>query len=125
MKKRETYAILLLSALYLMLHYLQNHGIGPEWIRFYGKDLILVPLLILGISSATALFQMPVRIRFNELVLTTLVCIITFEFMFPRFGMAFERDMVDILCYIAGALNFYFLFLWKGDKHKNQLTNGT
>lgn len=125
MNKKEAQTIFIFTTFYLVLHYLQNHGNGPEIIRFYGKDLILVPLLILGISSATTLFQVPAKIRFKELVLTIIVCITAFEFLFPRFGMAFERDLGDILCYISGGLFYYFVFLRTADKHSNQLSTGT
>jgi len=125
MNKIEAHTIFVFTAFYLVLHYLQNHGLGPEIIRFYGKDLILVPLLILGINSAATFFHVPTKIRFKEVVLTIIVCIIAFEFLFPRFGMAFERDPVDILCYTLGGVFYYFLFLRKADKHKNQLTTGT
>ena len=125
MNKKKAYKLFTLTAIYLVLHYLQTHGLGPEILRFYGKDLILIPILILGISSTTILFNIPVRIRFKELILTILVCIISFEFIFPRYGMAFERDLADILCYISGGLFYYIFFLRSVEKHKNQLHTGT
>ncbi|NEN22502.1 hypothetical protein G3O08_03165 [Cryomorpha ignava] len=125
MNKKEAYTLFLLAAIYLVVHYMQAHGRGPVLLRFYGKDLTLIPFLILGISSASALFNISVKIRFKELILTVIVCIVGFEFIFPRFGMAFERDMADMLCYIAGGLFYYIVFLRSAEKHKIQVDTGT
>ena len=125
MNKKKAYTLLTLAAIYLVLHFIQNHGLGPEILRFHGKDLILIPILILGISSTTILFEIPVTIRINELILTIVVSIISFEFIFPRFGMAFERDSADILCYISGGLFYYIVFMRTSENHKNQIHTGT
>lgn len=125
MNSIKGHTLFILAAIYLVLHYMQAHGIGPELIRFYGKDLIFIPILILGISSTMTVFKMNSKIRIKELILTILVCIVSFEFVFPTFGMAFERDLADISCYIIGGLFYYILFLRSSDNHKNQLHTGT
>lgn len=123
MNKKEAQTLFILAAIYLVLHYLQRHGLGPEFLRYYGKDLILVPILILGISSSITLLGKPAIIDLKELIITIVVCIIAFEFIFPAFGMAFERDWADILSYLAGGIFYYFVFL--KDKCKNQPDTGT
>lgn len=95
---------------------MQSYGVGSETIRFYGKDIILIPFLILGINAANEILKLNLRISYKELIITTVYCIIAFEGVFPYYGMAFEADTMDILCYIFGALLSYFAFFKSNDK---------
>jgi len=89
---------------------MQAYGIGSQAIRFYGKDIILIPFLILGINAANEILKLNLRISHKELIITTVYCIVAFEYVFPYYGMAFEADAMDILCYIVGANLSYFAF---------------
>lgn len=110
MNRKADISLFFLSGFYLLLHLLQSYGIGPELIRFYGKDIILIPFLILGINAANEILKLKLKISPKELIITTVYCIVAFEFVFPNYGMAFEADSVDILCYIFGAILSYFVF---------------
>lgn len=111
MENKRNITLFLLVAAYLFLHYIQSHNVGPEILRFYGKDIILIPFLILGINASNDILKLNLVISLKELITTTLYCIIAFEIVFPTFGMAFEADIIDVACYIFGAILFYFAFL--------------
>ena len=92
---------------------MQFHSLGPEALRFYGKDFILIPFLMLGINVAMISLGIDAKVGIKELILTILTCSIAFEFIFPKFGMAFEPDVVDVFCYFFGGSIYYILFLRK------------
>lgn len=109
--RKKSYTFCVLACVYFVLHFLQNHGLGPEVLRFYGKDIILVPFLMLGINATMLSLDIKTRVGIKELILTILTCTIAFEFVFPKFGMAFEPDVLDVFCYIFGGSIYYILFL--------------
>lgn len=118
MNRRKSYLFFVLAFLYFVLHFFQHHNIGPWYIRFYAKDILLVPFLMLGIKTTTQVLGISVRVGVKELVATTLTCIFAFELIFPRLGMAFAPDFIDIICYIIGAVLYFILFLQKNRKKK-------
>lgn len=118
--KKMSYSFLALAGVYFAVHYLQFHGLGPELVRFYAKDIILVPFLMLGINATTLALGLATRIGIKELTLTILTCSIAFEVIFPKFGMAFEPDIVDVLCYIFGGSLYYIYILRTTKRHETQ-----
>jgi len=125
LQKSKAYTTLILTAFYFVLHYLQAHSVGPEFIRYHGKDLILVPLLILGIKTASAILGIPIQIRIKELIATILVCTFAFEIFFPKLGMAFAFDLVDVSFYFIGGIFYFITFLSKKEKLKYSRYDGT
>src|SRR5690554_5690772 len=120
LNKKKSYTFFILVTVYFIIHYIQFHGFGPEVVRFYAKDIILVPFLMLGINATTTTLGKQIRIGLKELILTVLICTLAFELIFPRFGMAFAFDLSDIICYVIGASLYYFLFLHKSKTDENQ-----
>lgn len=118
MNRKKSYTFLVLAGVYFVLHYLQHYGLGSEILRFYAKDIILVPFLILGINATMLSLGIETRIGFKELILTILTCTLAFEVVFPSFGMAFAPDIVDVICYIFGGGLYYILFLRKNAVRK-------
>lgn len=120
MTKRESHIFFLLVVLYLSVHFCQHHDLGPALMRFYAKDLLLVPFLILGIKATGDSLGFKIRIGLKELILTILVCSLAFEWIFPSFGMAFATDFVDIICYLIGGILYFVLFLRKKINKKSE-----
>ena len=75
---------------------------------------------MLGINATMVSLGIETRIGIKELILTILTCTIAFEFIFPRFGMAFAPDLLDVICYIFGGSLYYILFLRKSNMCENQ-----
>jgi len=117
---KKSYTFLILAGGYFILHYLQYNGLGPEVLRFYAKDIILIPFLMLGINATMTYMGISPKIGIRELILTILTCSIAFELIFPKFGMAFESDIVDIFCYIFGGSLYYVFFLRKNNIRESQ-----
>ena len=120
MNKKKSYTFLLLAAAYFVLHYMQHHTVGPESFRFYAKDIILVPFLMLGINATMESLGIKARVGIKELILTIITCTIAFEFIFPALGMAFAPDIIDVICYIFGGSFYYMLFLRQINLHETQ-----
>ena len=105
-KKEERLAVLLL-AIYFTLHLMQARGIGPEYVRFYTKDLILIPLLIIATKLVLIVFQKKIGIGAKEIVITTVYVSVAFEVFFPILDLASGGDWIDVCCYAFGALVYH------------------
>lgn len=97
-----------LTAGYFVLHYLQFSGAGPEWLRFYGKDILLVPILITATSLTGEMLGKPQRIGWREVLLTWIVVSVFFELFLPAFREDIKGDPLDIAAYAFGAAVFLF-----------------
>jgi len=101
--KDKGFTALLLCSLYLVLHWLQVHALGPEWIRFHGKDLLLVPMLLLATEITGKLIGKPVHLGLREVLLCLLYVGVAFELLLPKWGLAAPGDWRDVLAYSLGA----------------------
>lgn len=101
-------AVLPLTACYFTLHYLQYTGAGPAVVRFYGKDVLLVPLLTFATAIAAELFGRPQKIGTKEIALTFAAVSVFFEGILPLLSDEVSGDPFDIAAYAAGAI----LTLW-------------
>jgi len=97
-------AVLPLTACYFGIHYLQHSGVGPDFVRFYGKDLILVPLLTCATMIAAELSGRPQKTGTKEVVLTFVAVSVFFEGLLPYFSEEASGDLFDIAAYAAGAV---------------------
>jgi len=93
-----------LTTIYFALHYLQYSGEGPSLIRFYGKDLLLVPLLACATAAAAELSGRPQAIGIKEIVLTFIAVAVFFEGLLPVLSETVVGDPCDIAAYAAGAV---------------------
>lgn len=114
--KSGSYSFIIILSLYLLLHTFQMRGIGPEWIRFYGKDLIIVPLILLGTTRLQAILNRKIEIQKKEIILLVIYISLVFEVIMPLIKPGKTTDIWDILMYIAGAQIYYLLFRSKTEK---------
>lgn len=104
-----------LTAVYFALHYLQFSGAGPEWLRFYGKDMLLVPMLVTAVSLTGEMLGKPQRIGWREVVLTWIAVSVFFELFLPAFRDNIKGDPLDMVAYGLGAAVF-LIFLRKNNE---------
>lgn len=108
--------ILSFAAAYLALHYMQHHHTGPEVIRFYGKDLILVPMLLGATAMASNFLNKPIALGTKEAIIAVVYCGFVFELVMPRLVENVHFDFIDLICYSIGAAFWHFKFAEK--RHK-------
>jgi len=101
--------ILGMVAAYFTIHYLQHGGYGPEWLRYYGKDLLLIPLLLSATEIAAQFLNKPVQIRLKEVVLAVVAVSLAFEWWIPAATGAGGGDPFDIVAYAAGGFLYAIL----------------
>lgn len=116
--KSGTYSFIALLSIYLMLHAAQVWGIGPEWIRFYGKDLIIVPLLLLGITRIQSILNRKIEIRGKEIILLVIYVSLVFEVIIPFIKTNITSDIWDILMYSSGAAFYYLTIRFRLEQTK-------
>ncbi len=108
--------VVLMVGAYFTLHRMQYYAIGPELLRFYGKDVLLVPILAAGIAISSALAGMLIKITLPKLLLTGLYVAVVFEFILPYLGDQYHTDWYDLAAYALGVLVAWFL-LWQNRAH--------
>ncbi len=104
--KRIGWHILACSALYLLMHFLQSNALGPELLRYYFKDILLVPMLLFSIRIVASLFQLQVQVGNKEIFIAFLYCALAFEVIVPRISENRSFDWFDILAYGLGAIAY-------------------
>lgn len=109
-----------LAAGYFALHYLQHSGGGPEWLRFYGKDVLLVPILVTATSLTGEMLGRPQKIGWREVLLTWAAVSVFFELLLPAFRQNIAGDPLDIVVYALGAVIFLF-FLKKNNELRHSV----
>jgi hypothetical protein len=114
--KSGTYSFIFLLSIYLLLHAAQVWGLGPEWIRFYGKDIILVPLLLLGVTRVQSIVNRKVDIRYKEIIILVIYVSIVFEVIIPLIRTNITSDIWDVVMYIAGAALYQVLAGYKSEQ---------
>lgn len=116
MRKEQGRWILALALIYLALHFIQHHQIGPEVLRFYGKDLILVPMLLGGIAMAGQFFNKAIPMGTKEVIIAVVYCGLVFELVIPQVVENAHFDFIDLICYSIGAAIWHFKFIEKRQK---------
>ncbi len=96
--------VLLLVLLYFTSHYLQSHALGPEYLRFYAKDILLVPMLIYAIYITALLLGKELQIGSRHIWITFVAVSLIFEGILPVAGSQYSSDLWDVLAYFAGAM---------------------
>lgn len=108
--KKIGWHILAFSALYLLMHFFQNNALGPELLRYYLKDILLVPMLLFSIIVVAKLFKLKINVGNKEIIAAFLYCVLAFEIIIPLTSENRSFDWFDILAYGLGAiwyLSFY------------------
>lgn len=106
--------VLAMVASYFFAHYLQHTGRGPELVRFYAKDFLLVPLLISATEITAQFLNRPIAIRTREVIVAVVAVSVAFEWLIPTISASGEGDIWDIAMYTAGGLFFLLLSRWRG-----------
>lgn len=104
--------VVVIVAAYFALHLMQHYALGPELLRFYGKDVLLVPVLASGVAISTGLAGMNIKITFPKLLLTGIYVAVVFEFILPHFGEQYHTDWYDLPAYALGVI-IAWLLLWQ------------
>jgi hypothetical protein len=98
--------ILICSAIYLLLHLFQNYAFGPEFVRFYFKDILLIPMLMFSIAVVSALFGFRIELGNKEILSAFLYCVLVFEVILPISRENLSADWFDVIAYGMGAILF-------------------
>lgn len=102
---------------------MQHYQLGFEWMRFYGKDIILVPLLLIGTQIIGNEIGKPLQVSRAQITIIVAYVSLVFEGIIPWVKPEMNSDPMDILMYATGGLGFYLFkekFLnkasWKSSK---------
>lgn len=96
--------ILAFSFIYLTLHFLQSHALGPEFVRFYAKDILLVPMLLFSVGIVSNSFSLQIELGNKEVCIAFLYCVLAFEIIIPTLSDFKSFDWLDIIAYALGAV---------------------
>ncbi len=106
------FGVLTMVGVYLGLHFMQHHGLGPEVLRFYGKDFLAVPLLLEAVGITAQLLGKPVALKYGQVLLAAIYMSLVFEWLLPRYADQYFGDWLDVVAYAAGA-TLYCIYLRK------------
>jgi hypothetical protein len=125
---RERLFFLAGMSLYFVLHFFQESAMGPEWMRFYLKDLLFIPILLTAVKVTFLYFNVHFTPRTKEVVVAVIYSLVVFEWMVPKIrGIEFVPDVVDMLAYGLGGL-LWFILQTERDapalESENQLKSG-
>lgn len=108
---RERVFFLAAVSLYFFTLILQAGEHGFEWMRFYLKDLIFVPIMLTAIKISAELFFRPISVGTKEVIIAVVYAVFVFEWLLPlRQGMEFALDWIDILSYSLGGMVYLMFF---------------
>lgn len=113
--------VVLLVAAYFALHLMQHYALGPELMRFYGKDVLLVPMLAAGIAISTSLAGFSTCITLRNLLLTGVYAAMVFEVILPAIGNQYQTDRYDLAAYALGVLTAWGLM----EQNRRSTSSGT
>jgi len=102
--------ILACSGIYLLLHLLQNYALGPEFVRFYFKDILLIPMLMFSIGIVSKLFGLSIQLCNKQVLFAFFYCVLAFEIIMPKIRDSLTLDWFDIIAYGAGAVLFLVFY---------------
>ncbi|MGB6037232.1 MAG: hypothetical protein WBG42_13245 [Cryomorphaceae bacterium] len=95
--------------LYLAIRWIRAIHVGPEFLHFYGGDILFVPILMTSVKIVKWLFNFSFRVDKIEVAIAVVYSSIVFEWLLPNEGTNFVSDPFDIVAYTIGALLYVFL----------------
>ncbi|MCZ4409211.1 hypothetical protein O3Q51_10340 [Cryomorphaceae bacterium 1068] len=110
---RERRFFLLMIFLYLAIRWIRAIHFGPEFLHFYGGDILFVPILMTSVKIVKWLFNFSFNVNKLEVAIAVVYSCVVFEWLLPNEGTNFVSDPLDIAAYIFGAL-LYVFFISKG-----------
>ena len=122
--KKIGWHLLLFSAIYLAVHFMQNNALGPEILRYYLKDILLVPMLLFSVAVLSGIFHLKIAIDTKEVIIAFVYCVIAFEILIPQLSVNKKGDLLDVIFYALGALGYLAFYKHSILKYQFQsLTN--
>lgn len=84
---------------------------GPNWMFHYLNDFLVIPIVGLICLYAVWWLKKDRNIRLGVVSIVTLVVIYSlyFEVYLPERSERYTADVLDVVCYAAGGVVFYFL----------------
>lgn len=109
MNKQSHIVFTALVGLYLALHFAQHNSLGPDWLRFYGKDLLMVPVLLLAVQIVCTEIERPFKMSIGTIALSVMYVSLVFEVFIPWLRPNANGDWTDVLAYVAGGVLYALL----------------
>ncbi len=96
--------------LFILSQLLQYSVMEVSFVSSYLDDLLVVPVVLPPILVALRwIFKNPtLQIELGMLITLVLMLSILFEGLLPALNDKYTRDVFDILCYILGALCYWY-----------------
>jgi hypothetical protein len=93
---------------YLTIRWIRAIHFGPEFLHFYGGDILFVPILMTSVKIVKWLFDFSFRVNKIEVAIAVVYSSVVFEWLLPNEGTNFVSDPFDIVAYAFGALLYVF-----------------
>jgi len=106
---KERRMFLLLIFLYLAIRWARSISFGPEFLHFYGGDLLFIPILMTSVKIVRQLFNFSFAIDKMQVAIAVVYSSVVFEWLLPNEGTNFVGDPLDIAAYTLGALLYVFV----------------
>ena|SRR5690606_8082999 len=84
---------------------------APQWVFSYLNDFLVIPIVLTVCLHGVWLIKKDRDIRLNIFTIFSMVVFysIYFELYLPSVSDSYTGDAIDIICYFAGGIIFYFL----------------
>jgi len=91
------------------LKYFSIHA--PDWVFFYLNDFLTIPIVATFCLHAVWFIKRDrsLRLSFSTIFSLVVMYSVYFEIYLPTVSERYTGDILDIICYFAGGLIFYFL----------------
>lgn len=84
---------------------------APGWVFFYLNDFLTIPIVAALCLHGVWLLKKDYTIRLSIFSIFSLWAFYSFyfEYYLPKQSARYTGDILDVVCYFAGAVVFYFL----------------
>ncbi|GHA40023.1 hypothetical protein GCM10007103_21830 [Salinimicrobium marinum] len=105
-----SFAFFIVAFLIIQFHQFLNISL-PDWILFYGKDFICLPIVLTVCLLAMQFLKKDHSIRLDLFTVLSMAAFYAFyfELYLPKVKVRYTADFTDVVMYFLGALLFYFL----------------
>lgn len=96
--------------LLFLLHQVLEKGLAVRFpfLDNYLDDLLCMPILLGALLGEQYDLLQRRQLSVLQIVLTTVVVILLFEFLLPGIDSSYTRDAWDVLCYALGSMGFWW-----------------
>jgi hypothetical protein len=99
----DAWWLLFATGCYFVVHWLQHHGIGHTVIRFYVKDLIFMPCLLITVKFSAGMLGRGIHFTRHQVFGAWLYVSVVFEGFLPLISENYHADHYDIAAYALGS----------------------